>query len=231
MAVTRMASIDALCSRMAWWCRDVSLGYSQADRWDIRPGGNCDCSSLVIHCLQEAGFDTGGATYTGNLSANLTARGWARLGPNVAKRAGDILLNDVHHVAVMINGSQLAQASISETGGVNGAGGDQTGRETNISAYYDYPWDCVLRYQNPTTPTSEGDDDMTYAFAYTSKNFGGIRFFDGTYIHYLTDPDELVVLQNTYRQSTGRELPVFNLGEKGSPWDTRFEQAIGRRNI
>lgn len=230
MAVPRMASIDTLCSRMAWWCRDVSLGYSQADRWDIRPGGNCDCSSLVIHCLQEAGFDTGTASYTGNMSANLTARGFVRVANDGNPKRGDILLNDVHHVAVYLGNGQLAQASISENNSAYGVGGDQTGRETNISAYYNYPWDCYLRYAGATTD-DEGDDDMPYAFAYTSKNFGGIRFFDGTYIHYLTDPDELVVLQNTYRQSTGRELPVFNLGEKGSPWETRFEQAIGRRNI
>lgn len=152
-----MANVSTLVNRMVYWCSQVSLGYSQSDRWNIVPGGNCDCSSLVIHCLQEAGFDTGSATYTGNMSANLTTRGWTRLSPSVTKQPGDILLNDVHHVAVFIGGNKLAQASISENNTAYGVGGDQTGRETNISNYYNYPWDCVLRY------TGEQDGDMTSA--------------------------------------------------------------------
>ena len=42
---------------MRYWCQTANMGYSQTDRWHFDPaGGNCDCSSLVIHCLQEAGF-------------------------------------------------------------------------------------------------------------------------------------------------------------------------------
>ena len=59
-----MASVSALINRMRYWCAVANLGYSQADRWNFNPsGGNCDCSSLVIHCLREAGFDTGSAPY------------------------------------------------------------------------------------------------------------------------------------------------------------------------
>lgn len=148
-----MGNVNVLIDRMRYWCVGTSLGYSQADRWDIRPGGNCDCSSLVIHCLREAGFDTGSATYTGNLSSNLTARGWVRLPNNGNPLPGDILLNDRCHVAVFLGGGLLAQASISEHGTINGTGGDQTGSETDVRGYYDYPWDCYLRYgQTPVPP-------------------------------------------------------------------------------
>ncbi|MEE8737293.1 MAG: NlpC/P60 family protein [Bifidobacterium sp.] len=149
-----MGSLSVLVNRMRYWCQTVSLGYSQADRWNIRDGGNADCSSLVIWCLREAGFDTGNATYTGNLSASLTVRGWRRLPADGHPRAGDILLNDRDHVAVYLGGGQLAQASISEHGTINGAGGDQTGRETNVRAYYSYPWDCYLRYGNAPAPAA-----------------------------------------------------------------------------
>ncbi|MEE8734842.1 MAG: NlpC/P60 family protein [Bifidobacterium crudilactis] len=157
--------LNTLVNRMVYWCRDVSLGYSQDDRWDIRPGGNCDCSSLVIHCLKEAGFDTGSSTYTGNMSAQLTARGWQRIPADGNPRAGDILLNDVHHVAVYLGGGKLAQASISEHRTAYGSGGDQTGYETNIRNYYNYPWDCYLRYNTPATvritaTTQNIGDDM-----------------------------------------------------------------------
>lgn len=141
-----MGNLNTLVNRMRYWCAEVSLGYDQTNRWDIRPGGECDCSSLVIWCLREAGFDTGDATYTGNLSSNLTARGWRRLPVDGNPRPGDILLNDVHHVAVYLGGGQLAQASISENGTISGASGDQTGRETNVRAYYNYPWNAYLRY-------------------------------------------------------------------------------------
>lgn len=141
-----MGNLNTLINRMRYWCAEVSLGYDQTQRWNIYPGGECDCSSLVIYALREAGFDTGGATYTGNLSANLTARGWRRLPVDGNPRPGDILLNDVHHVAVFLGNGLLAQASISEHGTISGAAGDQTGGETNIKPYYNYPWNAYLRY-------------------------------------------------------------------------------------
>ena len=141
-----MGNITTFVNRMKYWCNSVSLGYDQTNRWDIRPGGECDCSSLVIYALREAGFDTGSASYTGNLSSQLCARGWVRVANNCSPRIGDILLNDVHHVAVYVGGGMLCQASISEKGTITGALGDQTGGETNMRRYYNYPWNCYLRF-------------------------------------------------------------------------------------
>ena len=153
-----MASLTKLIERMRHYCAVASVGYDQSNRWDVRDGGETDCSALVITCLREAGFDVGSATFTGNMSANLTRRGWARISPDGHPRAGDILLNDRHHVAVCLGGGRLAQASIDENGNATGGRpGDQTGRETNITTYYDYPWDCYLRY----TGESEDDDMAT----------------------------------------------------------------------
>lgn len=141
-----MASVQKLVDRMRYWCLAGDLGYDQNQRWDIRVGGECDCSSLVIWALREAGFDTGGSTYTGNLSSQLTARGWARLPAGGSPQAGDILLNDVHHVAVFVGGGQLAQASIDERGRASGGQSGDQANETNVKAYYSYPWNCYLRY-------------------------------------------------------------------------------------
>lgn len=149
-----MASLEQFIVRMRYWCSQANLGYSQEDRWNIRPGGNCDCSSIVIFTLREAGFDTGAANYTGNLSANLTQRGWQRLPNDGNPMPGDILLNDADHVAVYLGNGMLAQASQSETNSINGASGNQTGRETNVSHYYNFPWDCYLRYPQ------QSEDDM-----------------------------------------------------------------------
>lgn len=224
-----MASVAKLIERMRYWCVEANMGYSQSDRWNFNPaGGNCDCSSLVIHCLQEAGFDTGGASYTGNLSANLTARGWARVGNNGNPQPGDILLNDADHVAVYLGGGKLAQASHSENNSAVGAPGDQTGGETNIRNYYNFPWNCYLRWTGANDTNNEQGDDIVYAFAYASDNFGGMKFFDGTRIHPLTNPDELKIIQHTFKQATGKDLPVLKIGEKGAPWNVRFEDAIHR---
>lgn len=139
--------IQKFIDRMKYWCTEVSLGYDQSNRLDFRDGGETDCSALVLHALKEAGFDVGNATYTGNMRSNLTARGWKVVAVNGNPQPGDILLNDVHHVAVYIGGGKLAQASIDERGkATGGQGGDQTGRETNISPYYNYPWNCYLRW-------------------------------------------------------------------------------------
>lgn len=147
-----MGNLNTLINRMKYWCLNANLGYNQYKRWNIYPGGECDCSSLVIFALREAGFDTGSATYTGNLSDNLTKRGWKRMPVDGHPQPGDVLLNDVHHVAVYIGNGQLAQASISENGTISGRPGDQTNNETNVRAYYNYPWNCYLRYQGGSTP-------------------------------------------------------------------------------
>lgn len=149
-----MASIAAFCEVMRKACQDWSLGYDQGNRWDIRDGGECDCSSLVIWALRQAGFSTGNASYTGDMSDELTARGWQRLPYSMASvRAGDILLNDIHHVCAVIAGSgstaTIAQASIDENGHATGGyAGDQSGKETNTRQVYNYwaGWDCILRY-------------------------------------------------------------------------------------
>lgn len=171
-----MPSIAKFIERMDYYCVVASVGYDWARRWDVYDGGDTDCSALVITCLREAGFDTGGATYTGNMSSELCARGWERLAPDLSTaQPGDILLNDANHVAAVLYGygwnATIGQASIGETGGVYGnQPGDQTGWETNETLIYDYPWDCILRW---TGENDESEDDVTMGAldeAYTSPS-------------------------------------------------------------
>ena len=155
-----MGSIGAFCDAMRWAADSDQVGYSQSDRWGIVFYGdglyNADCSSLVIQALRYAGFDTGDASYTGDMWSNLRDRGWQRLRPGIDLRAGDILLNDGNHVAVWL-GDCLAQASIDENGNIaGGRPGDQTHEEVNTRGYYNYPWNAVLR-----SIESEDNDEMT----------------------------------------------------------------------
>lgn len=164
-----MPSLQRFCSLMTYWCDEGNLGYDQSNRWDIRIGGETDCSALVIYCLREAGFDTGNASYTGNLSAALTARGWKRLAPTIATcQPGDILLNDANHVCAVVKGygwnATIAQASIDERGTISGGkAGDQTGRETLTRSVYTYSrgWDCILRWSGASTPSAPSTSALT----------------------------------------------------------------------
>ena len=141
-----MPSVEEFAKAMEWWCRYGDLGYDQANRWDLRVGGETDCSALIIGVLDKCGFDTGNATYTGNMAANLTAHGWEMLDPGVDKQRGDILLSHANHVACYLGDGLVAQASIDERGDIAGGQSGDQADETNVHPYYDYPWDCVLRY-------------------------------------------------------------------------------------
>ena len=127
---------------------DDSHGYDQAGRW----GPDYDCSSLVISAFRKAGVPLS-CTYTGNMRGDMLRCGFEDVTGSVdlttgaGLERGDVLLNHVHHTALYIGGGQLVQASINEYGGTTGGRtGDQTGREIYTRGYYNYPWDCVLRY-------------------------------------------------------------------------------------
>ena len=132
--------VEAAVQWMIAVANDSSHGYSQSSRWGTP---DYDCSSFTITAFKRAGFNVGAATYTGNMRSVFSNAGFLVLSAGTAKQRGDILLNDANHVAVHIGG----QASSNEFGGVTGGRpGDQTGREINISSYYNYPWNCVLRW-------------------------------------------------------------------------------------
>lgn len=139
---------------------DNSHGYDQTYRWNER--GDYDCSSLVISAWEQAGVPVkskGGATYTGNMRSAFLKCGFkdvtasVNLATGAGLETGDVLLNYVHHTAMYIGNGQVAQASINEKGtATGGKPGDQTGREIWIRSYYNYPWDCVLRYPENSKP-------------------------------------------------------------------------------
>jgi len=223
-----MPNIAKACERMRYWCEDGNLGYDQSNRWDIRPGGETDCSALVIHVLREAGFDTGDASYTGDMSYNLTRRGWKRLPADLSTaRPGDILLNDSHHVALVIGG----QASIDEHGRASGgASGDQTGRETNTRPIYEYSrgWDCILRYDGPLDVNMKRKE-RAMEFLIQPDGQPRMDYVCGDAIHPLHHPDEMTAIQQVYRKCYGEDIPCFAYGSPEAPWATRWGGHDGRK--
>lgn len=162
-----MGSKDLLVQRANYWCLEASLGYDQANRWEIRDGGRCDCSSLGYWLLWEAGFlerpaDYRSRTlYTGTIAADLVAAGWTKLAPTIpALRPCDYLLSEYHHVAVCVSGAGwgalVAEANVDERGRTTGGQpGDQTGRETRVAPVYEHSagWDWILRPPASKTPS------------------------------------------------------------------------------
>ena len=151
-----MSKVSKAVEYMKKVANDSKHGYSQINRWgNPNTVSDYDCSSLVISAYEAAGVKvkTAGATYTGNMYSVFTKCGFkdvtskVNLSTGSGLIAGDVLLNHSNHTAMMINGTQLAQASIDENGNIMGGRvGDQTGQEIHIRSYYNYPWNCVLRY-------------------------------------------------------------------------------------
>lgn len=143
------------------WARrmaaDDSHGYDQTNRWGL----DYDCSSFVISAYKAAGVPLE-CTYTGDMRGDMLRRGFSDVTASVnlltgaGVQEGDVLLNYARHTALALGNGRIVQASINERGtATGGTPGDQTGREIYERDYYNYPWDCVLRY------TAEGGGIVT----------------------------------------------------------------------
>ncbi|NGM16560.1 hypothetical protein GMI70_00795 [Eggerthellaceae bacterium zg-893] len=118
--------------------------------------GDRDCSSSVIECWKAAIKGTpyegklDGATYTGNMRQVFTQSGLFEWRPmTCVAQQGDVYLNEASHTAMCQSGvpDVLSEFLIDENGNIiGGTVGDQTGRESIVRAYYDYPWDGILCY-------------------------------------------------------------------------------------
>ena len=147
-----MNKIGAAVELARCMAADGKHGYDQTHRW----GPDYDCSSLIITVWEQVGVPvrTGGATYTGNMREVFLRCGFAdvtgdvSLGDGRGLVAGDVLLNHRNHTAMMVDKYNLVQASINELGtATGGQTGDQNGGEIAVRSYYNFPWDCVLRYR------------------------------------------------------------------------------------
>ena len=128
--------------------KDDSHGYSQVRRWPSQ-GTDFDCSSLMYEAAHQAGYKvpTSGTRYTGTMLAHFKAAGFTALpfdGNLYDLDPGDILLNVANHTEMYVGNGKFVGAHCSETGGIDGKAGDQTGREISVVDAYDYPWDYVL---------------------------------------------------------------------------------------
>lgn len=184
----RVRCAEVAATLMEHLCTHDWHGYTQGGgRWGDGEGvctatvdgvsycveqGDRDCSSAVIDCWRQALYWTdyrgvlANATYTGNMRSVFTASGlfeWHPMGDGYIAQRGDVYLNEISHTAMCTSAvpDMLAEFSINEFGGiVGGQVGDQTGRESHVRSYYDFPWDGILAY-NHGADVDEEEEDMT----------------------------------------------------------------------
>lgn len=142
---------------------DNSHGYDQTGRW----GPDYDCSSLVISAYKHAGVPLT-CTYTGNMRSDMLNHGFApvptaNLKTGAGLKPGDVLLNEAKHTAMYIGDGKVVHAAGNEYGkATGGKTGDQTGEEIGVTAYFNFPWDTVLRYCRKDEAQEETGETDTY---------------------------------------------------------------------
>jgi len=135
------------------------MGYDQGQRWNIRKGGECDCSSLCGTIIRMGGYpiDLRGWFATANFAPKAKAAGFKVLKFTSLSqvRPGDLLLTPGHHVVFVRSANMFLSAESDERGEAQGGkAGDQTGKEVYYRSAYNRSggWMYIVRPPDSSTP-------------------------------------------------------------------------------
>lgn len=128
-------------------------------QWGGNGPVNFDCSGLVNAAWIAAGVNVNSAlrNTTGTVRAEYAKHGFSNVtsGINLATGAGlkkgDVIVNEKEHMAMFVGDGMIVQARSD----LDGKSGDSGGQEIRVQAYYNYPWDLVLRYKGDSSANSE----------------------------------------------------------------------------
>lgn len=190
---------------------DDTHGYSQkppSGRW----GPDYDCSSLLYHLANEAGYPVGAGgdkvRFTGTMLKDFEKAGFQILPfANVGisdLEIGDILLNLALHAEVYVGNGESVGATSSETGGFVGESGDQTGREIERHPVttFDKEWDYILRPRDDEE-TEEGDEEVPMNYNQPGQGMNGMY----------NQPTYPQAYSQGYNQGYRQGYPQGNLGQ------------------
>ena len=85
----------------------------------------------------------------------------------------------------------------------------------------------VVANNTQTNTELEDDDLMKFTYQVNTKDgkpAGGISYFNGTKVIGLTNGDQLTIVKQIYKDTTGKDLKHYVWNE-GAPWHLRFLQA------
>ncbi|MBN2928238.1 MAG: C40 family peptidase, partial [Eubacterium sp.] len=214
---------------------DPAHGYDQDNRW----GPDYDCSSLVISAWQQAGVPvkTKGAYNTQSMKSVFLSCGFKDVTSSVnlvngsGMKRGDVLLNIVSHTVMHIGNGKVVAARINENGEDHGGTpGDQNGEEIKIQNYYNFPWDCVLRYTEDSS-TTDPEPQPTTGNAKIRKGQGYANKFANAGISITGKRDAATkkagvkVLQTALNRDYGAGLDVDGI------WGTNTDNALGQHYV
>lgn len=132
-----------LAVEIAW---DNSHGYL----WGGNGPVDFDCSGLVNYVYEKAGVHVNAEVRNTTQTAPIyylkhgfvDVTGKVNLKTGAGLRIGDVPVNKKNHMVIYVGDGRIVQARSN----LDGKTGDSSGQEIRVQAYYDYPWDCVLRY-------------------------------------------------------------------------------------
>lgn len=141
-----MSKIEKACGLAEQIANDNSHGYL----WGGNGPVDFDCSGLVNYVWQQAGVPVNAEVRNTTSSAPSyyprhgfsDVTGQVNLATGAGLKRGDVLINRKNHMALYTGGGKLVQARSN----LDGKSGDSSGQEIRVQNYYNYPWDCVLRY-------------------------------------------------------------------------------------
>jgi lysozyme len=205
---------------------DDSHGYSQKRRWPWE-GDDFDCASLMYWSAHEAGFSVPMSGYTGTMLADFTSAGVTAIPyGTVELKRGDILLahnNSRQHTEMYIGDGMNVGAHIAETGGVDGAPGDQNGEEISIAPNYGN-WDYILRPPASGKKHYNESEEDTMQFIYRPDGKDHLCWYNGFANVKIINESQLKLIERRYREHYGKEIEHIELGDEVSPWGDTWEQ-------
>lgn len=212
--MTPQQTRDTACDWAEAFAADDTHGYDQGSRWGVP---DTDCSALVILAFKQAGVGLT-CTYTGNMRADMLSHHFrdvtkmVDLPSGTGLIRGDVLLHETHHTALYIGNGRIVHATGNEIGGVTGGRpGDQTGREVCVAGYFNYPWQCVLRYEGEE-PSADPEPADSSSGTYTVRSgdmLGLIAVKFGTTIQALARLNNIADV-NLIHPGQVLKLPGYN---------------------